>query len=367
MSTWFGGTDPTDVSDLPVFKPLPSSRSPFIRSHSVEEDRMCFLTRGLSFVCAAVLASGAARADLGHFEKEGIWYITITEEVEVADYEKLAAFSLQVDPDSDTIIAIMASPGGDAVAGMLIGKQLRDLKAYTLVPQDVSCASACALAYLGGVIRALSGRLGFHRPFHGTGEISAQDYREFLELLRVYFDEMSVSERLFEITRTTSPRNISWFDPKTHEELELRTLGLIGWDPIFEEDQDNRGAQRYGVNKYEYFRREDLAEACFDDEKANPSLQFECYDHTMRTGHLTSRRSAPPPLAPAPNPTVAQPEAPPPPAPEPVALPTPAPSPPVQVGTVPTPEPELPHATPPENIIFGPRTRGDPDGIGGIP
>jgi hypothetical protein len=76
----------------------------------------------------------------------------------------------------------------------------------------------------------------------------------------------------------------------------------------------------------------------------------------------------PPP--PSPNPSVLQPELPEQsvavkPTPLPVQA-TPAPAPPAQVDVLPTPDPELP-PTPRENIIFGPKTPEDPDGIGGIP
>jgi hypothetical protein len=101
------------MSDLPV-RLLPGAIEPFafICSHSVEEVRMCFLSRGLSFICAAVLISGVARADIAYFEKEDIWYVVVTEELDFADYQQLAAFSLSIDPNMDTIIAVMASPGG---------------------------------------------------------------------------------------------------------------------------------------------------------------------------------------------------------------------------------------------------------------
>src|SRR5688572_9825101 len=80
---------------------------------------------------------------------------------------------------------------------------------------------------------------------------------------------------------------------------------------------------------------------------AEVTLQSECYDQVMRTGQLASRRTATPPLSPAPEPVVRQPDPRPPPQPEPVAVqPTPVPAMPHtdQVAKAPTffPEPIRP-------------------------
>jgi hypothetical protein len=64
-------------------------------------------------------------------------------------------------------IVAFRSPGGSLVAGIDIGEIIR-LKGFaTLVPSQMFCASACALAWLGGAPRYLAqdGRVGFHVAF----------------------------------------------------------------------------------------------------------------------------------------------------------------------------------------------------------
>ena len=61
-------------------------------------------------------------------------------------------------------IVAFQSPGGSLIAGIEIGTQIRLRNYMTLVPSGVQCASACALAWLGGTKRLMGpgARIGFH-------------------------------------------------------------------------------------------------------------------------------------------------------------------------------------------------------------
>jgi hypothetical protein len=64
-------------------------------------------------------------------------------------------------------IVVFHSGGGNLLAGMEIGKAIR-LKGFsTLVPDNMHCASACALAWLAGRVRLMSNtaRVGFHAVY----------------------------------------------------------------------------------------------------------------------------------------------------------------------------------------------------------
>jgi hypothetical protein len=58
---------------------------------------------------------------------------------------------------------VLEGPGGRASAGFEIFRMIRSARLATRV--DTVCASACTIAFLGGVERTISpsGRLGFHR------------------------------------------------------------------------------------------------------------------------------------------------------------------------------------------------------------
>jgi hypothetical protein len=72
---------------------------------------------------------------------------------------------------SGNAIVVFESRGGSLLAGIEIGKTIR-LKGFaTFVPDTVQCASACALAWLGGRVRFMSNsaRVGFHAAYVDDG------------------------------------------------------------------------------------------------------------------------------------------------------------------------------------------------------
>ena len=58
---------------------------------------------------------------------------------------------------------VLSGPGGRMGAGFEISRMIRNRRLATRV--DTACASACTIAFLGGVERSIarSGKLGFHR------------------------------------------------------------------------------------------------------------------------------------------------------------------------------------------------------------
>src|SRR6476620_8814312 len=67
----------------------------------------------------------------------------------------------------DSAIVVFRSNGGNLKAGIDIGKAIRLKGFLTVVPDGQSCASACALAWLGGRVRLMgkSARVGFHAAY----------------------------------------------------------------------------------------------------------------------------------------------------------------------------------------------------------
>ena len=80
---------------------------------------------------------------------------------------------------------VLAGPGGRIGTGYALFRMFRERKLATRV--DAGCASACTIAFLGGVERSIAanGKLGFHRAsFPGMGDDdmyeSNRDMRQFL-------------------------------------------------------------------------------------------------------------------------------------------------------------------------------------------
>ncbi|WP_020591728.1 hypothetical protein [Kiloniella laminariae] len=139
----------------------------------------------------------------------------------------------------------LVSDGGAAHEGMLVGETIRAHKMATHVPNKVDCASACVLAFLGGVIRSKSsgGRIGVHMASAASSEEYISSLKEILlkpeydldariqlitminetysarimALMANYVQKMGVSLRVLFPSTATSHMDIHWL---TDYELE---------------------------------------------------------------------------------------------------------------------------------------------------
>ena len=91
--------------------------------------------------------------------------------------------ALEQNPRIRTVV--LSGPGGRIGAAFQINRMIRNRRLATRV--DTGCASACTIAFLGGVDRSISasGRLGFHQgSFPGMGQNdmheSNRDMKRFL-------------------------------------------------------------------------------------------------------------------------------------------------------------------------------------------
>jgi len=66
------------------------------------------------------------------------------------------------------------SDGGSLLAGLRLGEAIRRKGFSTIVPDGRHCASACALAWLGGVERVIgtSGKISFHAAYDSAADES---------------------------------------------------------------------------------------------------------------------------------------------------------------------------------------------------
>jgi hypothetical protein len=121
----------------------------------------------LAMACIAWLAcaGSAAPAQISLSSGDGPALITVRGELELAD-----AIQFQRRTEGLTrAIVLLESSGGNATAGISIGKAIRQKGFFTVVPGAINCVSACALAWLGGAQRFMSDRatIGFHAAYVG--------------------------------------------------------------------------------------------------------------------------------------------------------------------------------------------------------
>jgi hypothetical protein len=132
--------------------------------------------------------AGAMRTPWGNVDK-----LLATGEIIDGDAQRFAS-AMAVAPkdemDNYDVVASLESPGGDVFEGMRLGTAIRAAHIPTLVERGKTCASACALAFLGGSLRgAMPGSRvvrelepGSHLEFHGY-RLGVEDVRVANETL----------------------------------------------------------------------------------------------------------------------------------------------------------------------------------------
>ena len=119
-----------------------------------QQDSKMFV-RCFAIALFALLASDAsiqaATTEVSPLGSSGSGLVTITGRFEFGDS---ASFRIKTVSVSKAVVAL-ASDGGNLDAGTQIGEAIRLKGFLTLVPDGARCASACALAWLGGTRRLM--------------------------------------------------------------------------------------------------------------------------------------------------------------------------------------------------------------------
>ena len=135
---------------------------------------------------------------------------------------ELVRRALDANPGIRTVV--LAGPGGRLSVGFDLYEMLHERKLATRV--DDECASACTIAFLGGVERSISpgGRLGFHRgSFPGLGDSDLYETNRDLRRFLLYIVKLAPQfvDRVF----ATPPDDI-WV-PTPQELLAGRVINRV--------------------------------------------------------------------------------------------------------------------------------------------
>jgi ATP-dependent protease ClpP protease subunit len=178
------------------------------------------------------------------------------------------------------------SPGGSVSAAMAIGRILRTNRMTALVDPYASCLSSCVLIYAGAVARfgyKELARVGIHQPYlevpsqQVDADTVRKSYTSMLTNIRAYLREMNVSEQLADEMMKISPSSVRYLNSDEQEKF-----GLSAIDPIERETSTLEQAQKLGLDRTEYNRREALSiKLCPLDQSFGG-----CHDSIMKTGNL---------------------------------------------------------------------------------
>src|SRR5262249_31674661 len=145
-------------------------------------------------VCAVALLfvahpSKAASISVTPMAGSDVSLIAVEGDLAVNDYE---IFRQKAATITKAIVAFQ-SDGGNLLAGLQIGKFIRLRNFATVVPENSLCASACAIAWLGGTQRYMgaTAHIGFHAAYlKSTGLESGAGNA----LVGAYLNQIGLSE-----------------------------------------------------------------------------------------------------------------------------------------------------------------------------
>jgi ATP-dependent protease ClpP protease subunit len=120
----------------------------------------------------------------------------------------VAEFKSKTGPLSQAVVWLQ-SDGGSVLTGIQMGEVIR-LKGFaTFVPERGRCASACALAWLGGSPRYMAARakIGFHAAYNAT---SGQETGVGNALVGAYLARIGLPYSAVVYITQASPRSMTW-------------------------------------------------------------------------------------------------------------------------------------------------------------
>jgi hypothetical protein len=156
---------------------------------------------------ALLSAAAAAAADITAYAADANRpsIIVIDGDPKVGDQKRFIDAALA----NSSSIVVLNSWGGSLVAGIEIGKAIRLKGMRTFVPSNALCASACALAWLGGTGRLMSAgaKIGFHAASsrHDGGVTATGN-----ALMGAYLSQIGLPESVVVYISEPGPDQLRW-------------------------------------------------------------------------------------------------------------------------------------------------------------
>jgi hypothetical protein len=158
----------------------------------------------------SMTAANAADIDVKQLDNKSV-LILVEGDFELDDVERFRSKVATLSTSRVTVA--FRSDGGSLVAGIRIGTVIREKKFATVIPDAASCASACALAWLGGAKRFMGqgASVGFHAAYvlksYGPVESGSGN-----AILGAYLNQLGLSEEAILYITKTAPTSIQWMN-----------------------------------------------------------------------------------------------------------------------------------------------------------
>jgi hypothetical protein len=150
----------------------------------------------------------AAGIEVKHIENGSV-LVVMDGDLEFGDIEKFRTKTEALATAGATVK--FRSNGGNLLAGIRIGSLIRTKKFATVVSEGTQCASACAIAWLGGIPRFVEeyASVGFHSAYivKAAGPIESGPGNA---ILGAYLNQLGLSEKAILYITHAGPTSIQW-------------------------------------------------------------------------------------------------------------------------------------------------------------
>lgn len=183
-----------------------------------------------TFMWMAAEPSEARLAYSTHASESGGKFVIVSGAFEFTD--DLSDFRSIVTRENPIFVGF-DSPGGNVVKAMEFGRLLRALGVVTIQVRNSECASACSLAFLGGVSRAAQpGSIGVHKSsFSDTSGIPTHDAVSAVQQLTAdvigYLMEMGVDPALLQLSLSYDSDDIRYLSKSEMAKFRVTTIGDV--------------------------------------------------------------------------------------------------------------------------------------------
>jgi hypothetical protein len=217
----------------------------------------------------ALTITGAPPSEATRFLGGG-WFLYLDGDIELDSGEKFEEY-LKINKVPAYSLVIFNSPGGNPIGGMKLGRAIRKYGLETSVGRQTAkvekeiratepgeCYSACALAYMGGKFRFLSGdsKIGVHRFYFTEKTDDAVDFAQIASAAIVnYLSDMDIDPKFLSVMTLASGKQIYTPSKAVLEEFNVVNNGFtktIWTFQNFEKLIYLKGERdtRYGINKF---------------------------------------------------------------------------------------------------------------------
>ncbi|RWQ23304.1 hypothetical protein [Mesorhizobium sp.] len=196
-----------------------------------------FSVRVLLCLASVLLGATAAQAGLQFRAGQtdaGLRYIVVSGDFAYQD--DLSVFETLARSNASVAVTFQ-SPGGNIQKAMELGRLIRRLGLNTAQFRAVECASACSLAFLGGVLRyAEPGAIGVHKSsFSGDIPMSTEDAVSVVQQVTAetitYMIEMGVDPALLQLSLQYDSDDVRYLSKSEMAKYKVVTLDLVASQP----------------------------------------------------------------------------------------------------------------------------------------